>query len=287
MSRKNGLLSDKFFVGASATLVVLIAGAILVDWSAENYPNVCFNKPGCYQYFISFLSEGTTKVAALITLSILGFYATIYRSYQTAEMLNQTEINNTFRNYLEHKNNFYKLIENFNEKSEDLHVYDSNQLYGKCFPSNSHIDFSPIDNRNNFLETAIDSYNEWIDRALIFCQEIPNDLTTSEGDEHDEYISLIRDFLRLMLSVRTEPNILIKIDENYIDSLESVSNDKRRTLLENPIRCIKSYQNLLENLSSFCMINRRIDNIGLNPNGCPLNVLGENIKEREQDFVPL
>lgn len=286
MNVNDGLLSDTAFKTILGISAFFLCIALFVDWTEAESPDICLDKLSCFKHFIEIINDGASKTVALISLTILGIYATIFRSHQTGLTLRQAISNNTFNNYMEHKKQFNTIIKDFNEKSLDLHVANTEKLYRKCFPSNNSIYFNPEVSSTSEIFKIVEAHNEWVNRALDFCPNLPNDLTTSQDNEHDEYISLINDLRLNMWKACAEPKKLYNISEFFIEALNSVDNSNINILLEDPVRCINSYHFLLEQILNFCMLTDvKVEQLGLNPNGCPLNVLGENIKEQDQDFI--
>ena len=120
-----------FAIGLTMTVISLY---YFVDWrvivkSCEIFESSECSKSLASSFFIS-------KLIATATLTLLGFWALIFRSEQTTHQIKITLDNNTFNNFVSHKKEFIELLVTF-EDINKCSINNKSMLYEKFFAQNN------------------------------------------------------------------------------------------------------------------------------------------------------
>jgi len=104
---------------------------------------------------------------ATATITLLGVWALVFRSQQTAKQIDEAQKQNTFANYYKHKEEFIKSYQTQCEQ-KGLAVYSLESLYHKIYPNNSPTVFQvkASNNSDTYLGNLITEYNALSSEAL-------------------------------------------------------------------------------------------------------------------------
>lgn len=146
MARQDSILKCKvFWAIGSFGLLLATATAIAINFQLSKSPlySTCeaFFLPHCLDNLVSNMRVPIGIFT--VTLTILGFWALIFRSNQTAHQIELTAHqislsidHNSFTNFLAHKNAFMEFIGGLEEECK-VRFNNRDSLYRKLFPSNS------------------------------------------------------------------------------------------------------------------------------------------------------
>ena len=168
MAKHDSILKCKVFWtlgGVGLFLAVVCAAIINYQLSKSPLYSTCeaFFLPHCLENLVSNMRVPIGILT--VTLTLLGFWALIFRSGQTARQIeltsNQIELtinHNTFTNFLAHKKAFMELLGGLEEEYE-VRFSNKENLYRKLFPRNApnNVDFTGHEEGVIFL---IGRYNE-------------------------------------------------------------------------------------------------------------------------------
>lgn len=155
-------------------IAIGIAVSILLTESPRGF---CFTSD-CYQNFLSLYKIPLATLALAFPLA--GIVAAYHRSIETNEQIKIAQTNNTFSNYIKHREDFLEHIEEHLGKEETKYgISDIRNFYRLLFPHNNYSYFDPSlpDSEKNFLLLKFDlikmkveelSICEGPDEGLIF-----------------------------------------------------------------------------------------------------------------------
>ena len=122
----------------------------------------CFDL-SCYERALEIFSLPLSVMAG--GMGLAAFRATIFRSNQTREQINETITQNTFKNYIEHKKELMTLLDMF-ESAHGVTVVNRPYIYKTLFPNNSPVCvmFESKESycEKSWLDFKLDQFNELI-----------------------------------------------------------------------------------------------------------------------------
>lgn len=129
------------FIAAIALPIVASLVTGLTIGLSEPSMKLCFTST-CYSHFVSIFKIPITLSA--LSFPLAGIVAAYHRSIETSKQIAIAESNNTFSNYMKHRDDFISHIEHLEEIEEHLgRINDLRVLYRIIYPQNSYTQFNP------------------------------------------------------------------------------------------------------------------------------------------------
>lgn len=160
-----------------------MAATILV---AEDKTAICFTS-ACYNNFL-----GTFKIPlATLALSfpLAGMVAAYHRSIETSEQIKIAQTNNTFSNFIKHRDDFISHITYHLEKDEcQCQIVEPQRIYRYTFPKNSYtlLELEISDGEKNSFLTDIESIYKKLE-----------DISRSKYYSDEEFLMIFQEVKRL------------------------------------------------------------------------------------------
>lgn len=129
------------FIASLLVPTAISAGIALSIYNSENHADLCFTAE-CYQAFLTLYKIPLTTLALAFPLAgIVGAY---HRSIETNEQIKIAQTNNTFSNYIKHREDFLSYISEHTEREDSkLWISDMRSFYRAIFPENDYLHFDP------------------------------------------------------------------------------------------------------------------------------------------------
>lgn len=129
------------FIAAIALPIIISLVTGLTIGLSEPSMKICFTST-CYSNFVSIFKIPITLSA--LSFPLAGIVAAYHRSIETSKQIAIAESNNTFSNYMKHRDDFISHIEHLEEIEEHLgRINDLRVLYSIIYPQNSYTHFDP------------------------------------------------------------------------------------------------------------------------------------------------
>lgn len=141
----------------------LLLGILLyVLFLVNNNIVFCFDL-GCYDRALEIFSLPLKVIVG--GMGLAAFRATIFRSNQTREQINETIVQNKFKNYIDHKKELMSLLDML-ESAHGVVITNRPYLYKNLFPKNSPVcvmfDSKELDCDRSWLDFQLDEFNDLI-----------------------------------------------------------------------------------------------------------------------------
>lgn len=147
---------------ATPILISIITGATIAY--SEPALKLCFTA-ACYSGFVDIFKFPITIAALAFPLA--GIVAAYHRSIETSKQINISETNNTFSNYIKHRDDFIEHLTQLEIQEEHKgRLSDPRILYKILFPENSYTFFDPSFHLGdeNFLLKQIEEISNSLSR---------------------------------------------------------------------------------------------------------------------------
>ncbi|MGX5219674.1 hypothetical protein ACVTMO_13680 [Pseudomonas segetis] len=189
-----------------------VVSALAISQSEPSY-SLCFNS-SCFETWLQLYKAPLTFAALAIPLA--GITAAVHRSIETQtqisltnQQLRLTIENNTFSNYIKHRDDFIKLLRDTESIYEGKFVFGNPlRLYGILFPSNSYSGLLTTEANPAELETLTA-----VQKVLIDCAEIISMKRIEKSDIENFYKLIDEGHIRLGIVI-TDPNsVSVKYDK--------------------------------------------------------------------------
>lgn len=154
---KSGVLWG--IIGIGVSIALLTAATIVYNaWGLE----LC--RPIFSGYCLNNFSNNMKFPMALITatFALAGFWALIFRSNQTQKQIQITIDNNTFNNFIAHKNEFNEILKEIEERYKCI-IIEKSFLYEQIFPENSPTSMT-FESDGVYLKKQDEKYLEFLDK---------------------------------------------------------------------------------------------------------------------------
>jgi hypothetical protein len=144
----------------SASFALSVVSMIIIAVTERRCP--CFAASCFEEFLVIFKFPFQVFAAGLALAAIRGM---VFRSEQTARQIDETIKQNTFKNYFDHKKDFFDLLKSLEDTYQIIFI-DKKTLYEKLFPGNSPANFDIISRgtsgNKSSLEFWVGSYNNAI-----------------------------------------------------------------------------------------------------------------------------
>ncbi|MFT5420423.1 MAG: hypothetical protein ACI9D5_001167 [Candidatus Endobugula sp.] len=155
----------------------------------------CFEL-ACYNHALDIFSLPISVAAGGMALA--AFRATIFRSDQTRAQIEETIIQNKFKNYIDHKKEFVGMLDML-ETAHSVKITNRLHLYKNIFPENSPVcmkfDSKELDCEKSWIDFQLDKFNASIKKYNEIGIKI---CTNYKSPSHKEVSRWLSDYLVLI-----------------------------------------------------------------------------------------
>lgn len=190
------------------------------------------------------------------TVTIAGFWTLLFRSEQTAKQIEVTIENNIYKNYIDHKKDFFLLLKTIEDELGGKFI-DSTAFYYRLFPTNSRLSFSPIGDER-FISIIVSSHmssishlkeciiknatlnsNEYItyfnDDKMQIEKKEPLIILETLSTEIYNFINLTQEAFKNMHYIKNYPIGIEKSDLSMFYGTQRIGKEKETNLLNKSI----------------------------------------------------
>lgn len=129
------------FIASLLIPTVISIGIALSIFISENHHSLCFTAE-CYQGFLTLYKIPLATLA--LSFPLAGIVGAYHRSIETNEQIKIAQTNNTFSNYIKHRDDFLSYIsEHIERKESPFSIPDIRSFYKSIFPANNYLHFDP------------------------------------------------------------------------------------------------------------------------------------------------
>lgn len=205
MAQYKGPLHERWdFIGAfllPITLGVIIAASIAY---AEPPYELCFNSE-CYSFALQLFKIPITVAAT--SLPIAGIVAAYHRSIETQTQIDLTIRNNTFANYIKHKDEFENMfvsLANAGFGLNKLAFGNVQRIYREIFPKNSYAEL--------VLTPDNLSKKNFFSKLEVVLERCEKNMRLADPTENDifEYFSSVHDGFLLFKVFNEEESVVLE-----------------------------------------------------------------------------
>lgn len=216
---KKKQLDFVFLIPFWGSIVVSVGLSIYII--INNNLALCFSLE-CINGFYAIFDLPIKIVSAGMALG--AFRILVVRSKQSQKQIDLAISQNYFRNYIDHKTEFYEELERF-EKKHNVTISDKYILYKELFPNNSPLFFelSIKSGESDLLETLVEIYTNMINELK---NVFPKNTTKKDVDK-TMFISWLRTYIEVqrLLQLSPKEKLYLKSSDASIVKSDQIPKD--------------------------------------------------------------